>query len=48
MAKIVVVCTTGVDSNTCRMKFIQRTETILTSPVMHYWIDWVASENAYW
>jgi len=32
MAKIVVVCTTGVDSNTCRMKFIQHTETILTSP----------------
>jgi len=32
-----VVCTTGVDSNTCRMKFIQRTETILTSPYS-YWI----------
>jgi len=31
------VCTTGVDSNTCRMKCFQRTETILTSPYS-YWI----------
>jgi len=33
-----VVCTTGVDSNTCRMKFIQRTQTILTS-TYSYWIQ---------